>query len=84
VQAVVKLSPVVSRIITLIMLHCLNRWQTHGGRSIGQAIPFARGVVVALVSHQRDRNDKLRVRVTASAMDLQYVLQYTYTYLHNQ
>lgn len=66
------------------MLHCLNRWQTYGGRSIGQAISFAGGVVVALMSHQCDRNDKLRVRVTASAMDFQYVLQYTYTHLYDQ
>jgi len=30
---------------------CLNRWQNHGSRSLGQAVSLAGSVVVALVSH---------------------------------
>lgn len=48
----------------------LNRWQNHGSGPIGQAVSFAGSVVVALVSHQRDRDDKLGVRDAAFAVDL--------------
>lgn len=63
---------------------CLIRWQNHGGGSLRQAVSFAGSVVVALVSHQCDRDDKLRVLDTAFTMDLLYVLQYTYTHLYDQ
>lgn len=41
-------------------------------------------MVVTLVSHQRDRNDKFRIRGAAFAVDLQHVLQYPNAHLYDQ
>lgn len=64
---------------------CSNRWKNHdGNRSVKQTLSLTRGVVVALVSRQRDRDDKFRVRGAASALALLYVLQYSDASLHDQ
>lgn len=83
-QIVSKNNYIITRFKNNYTIACLNRWQNHGGGSIEQAVSFARSVVVAFMSHQRDGDDKLRVRDAASAVDFQYSLQYTYTHLYDQ